>query len=315
MTLENLYKKNTSKLWNSYNYVKKYNNFKYTNKDGNTYYLTGRRDTVLKYLNSLKLGNKINILELGYGAGQNASYFIKKCKRYYGIDISLPLAKFARNNNKKSVKNGKAKFLVGSMEKKFSIKSESIDVVIIVGALQYILNINYCLTECQRILRKNGYLIIAQSNTFSINEMIKPRTFLINFSKFLMKEYYHYSHSDTFKSLLLETKLRKYFKKYKNLWWMNSWVFKSGWNDIWKFKTKRRLLSHDRLKNIIKKNKFSIIDSCGYPFFYNNKNLITKIIFPIIDKCLIVLNKIFIFSFFLKYLGASNIFLCQKKFE
>lgn len=312
MKKENLYKINTSKLWNSFNYVKKYDDFKYTNKDGNTYYMNSRRDGVLNYLNSLELGSKISILELGYGAGQNATYFIKKCNKFYGIDISLPLAKFARKNNKRAVKSGKAKFLVGSMDKKFQIKTNSIDVIIIVGALQYVINPNYCLKECKRVLKKNGSLIIAQTNTFQINEMINPRKFLINFSKFLIGEHHQYSHSDTIKSLLLETKLKKYFKKYKNSWWMNSWIFTYGWNDVWKFETNRRLLSYGRLKNILEKNKFLIKKSCGYPFFYNNKNLLSKIILLILDKILILLNKIFIFSFFLKYIAGSNIFLCKE---
>ena len=313
MKTEELYKKNTSRLWNSYNYVKKYNNFKYTNKDADTYYMNSRRDGVLKYLDSLKLGNKISILELGYGAGQNASYFIKRCSKFYGVDVSLPLAKFARKKNKGAVKKGKAKFLVGSMDKKILIKSNSIDVIIIVGALQYVINPNYCFEECKRVLKKNGYLIIAQTNTFQINEMIHPRKFFINFSKFLIGEHHQYSHSDTIKSLLLETKLRKYFKKYKNSWLMNSWIFTYGWNDVWKFRTNRRLLSYGRLKDILKKNKLSIINSCGYPFFYNNKNIITKILMPILDRALILFNKIFIFSYFLKYIAGSNIFLCKKQ--
>ena len=52
MKKENIYKINTSKLWNNYNYVKKYNNYKYSDKDGNTYYMNSRRDEVLKYLDS-----------------------------------------------------------------------------------------------------------------------------------------------------------------------------------------------------------------------------------------------------------------------
>ena len=275
--------------------------------------MNSRRDEVLKYLEKLSQNNKTTILELGYGAGQNASYFIKKCKKYIGIDISLPLAKFAKIKNKRYVKNGKAKFLVGSMDKKLKIKSNSVDVIIIVGALQYVINTNYCLNECKRVLKKNGYLIIAQTNTFQINEMIHPRKFFINFSKFLIGEHHQYSHSDTIKSLLLETKLKKHFKKYKNSWWMNNWIFTYGWNDVWKFETNRRLLSYGRLKNILTKNKFMIKDSCGTPFFYNNKNIFSKLILTILDRILMFMNKIFIFSFFLKYISGSNIFLCQKR--
>ena len=313
MKKENIYKINTSKLWNNYNYVKKYNNYKYSDKDGNTYYMNSRRDEVLKYLDRLSQNNKTTILELGYGAGQNASYFIKKCKKYIGVDISLPLAKFAKIKNKRYVKSGKAKFLVGSMDKKLKIKSNSVDLIIIVGALQYVINPNYCLSECKRVLKKNGYLIIAQTNTFQINEMIHPRKFFINFSKFLIGEHHQYSHSDTIKSLLLETKLKKHFKKYKNSWWMNNWIFTYGWNDVWRFETNRRLLSYGRLKNILTKNKFMIKDSCGTPFFYNNKNIFSKLILTILDRILMFMNKIFIFSFFLKYISGSNIFLCQKR--
>lgn len=312
MKKKTLYKINTSKLWNTYNYVKKYDNFKYSKEDGITYYMNSRRDAVLKYLNSLDLGKKITILELGYGAGQNAKYFIKQCKKFYGIDVSAPLAKFARKKNKSSVKSGKAKFLVGSMDKKLKLTNQSIDVIIIVGALQYVIDPNFCMRECRRVLKKNGYLIIAQSNTFQINEMIHPRKFLINFSKFLINEHHQYSHSDTLRSLLLETKLRKYFKKFKNSWWMNSWLLKAGWNDVWKFETNRRLLSYGRLKTILTKNKLSIYRSCSLPFFYNNKNIFTKLTFPILDKVLILLNKIFILSFFLKFIGGANVFLCKK---
>ena len=312
MKKKELYKINTSKLWNNYNYVKKYDNFKYTKKDGNTYYMNSRCKGVLNYLDSLNLGKKISILELGYGAGQNATLFIKRCKKFYGIDVSAPLAKFAEKNNKKAVQSGKAKFLVGSMDKKLLIKSNSIDVIIIVGALQYVINPNFCLRECRRVLTQNGYLIIAQTNTFQINEMIHPRKFMINFSKFILGEHQQYSHSDTIKSLLLETKLKRHFKTYKESWWMNSWLFNYGWNDKWKFETNRRLLSYSRLRNILENNKFWVKKSISFPFFYNNKNIFTKIILTILDRFLMIINKIFIFSFFLKYIGGSNIFLCKK---
>ena len=64
MKKKDLFEDHTSKLWNSYNYVKKYDDFKYTSKDGITPYMNERRNKVLKYLNSLKLGNKISIPEV-----------------------------------------------------------------------------------------------------------------------------------------------------------------------------------------------------------------------------------------------------------
>ena len=110
MKKNELYKVNTSKLWNNYNYVKKYDNFKYTKKDGNTYYLNERCKGVLNYLDNLNLGKQISILELGYGAGQNAKHFIKRCKKFYGIDVSAPLAKFAKKTTKELLTTVKQNF-------------------------------------------------------------------------------------------------------------------------------------------------------------------------------------------------------------
>ena len=307
------FKKEIFNLWNNKKYVKKYNNFKYTLKDQNTYYLNGRRDIVLKYLKKLNLPNNSSILELGYGAGQNAKYFMKFCKKFYGIEISKPLMTFAKKKNIKQVNKGKAKFTVGSIEEKFKIKSNSIDVVIIVGVLQYVISPKKCFDECKRVLKKNGKLIIAQTNTFNINEMVKPRKFLVNCVRIILNQEFQYSHSTTIKSILLETKLKKFFKNYKNTKWINSFFFTSGYQDIWKYKVKRRLLSYSRLKKILKDNNFLILSSNSYPFFFKNNNIVSKIIFGTLDFILVNLNKIFLFSFLLKFIGASNIFLTQKK--
>ncbi len=313
MTSINSYKKNISDLWNHYNYVKKYDNYKYTSKDGITYYLEGRRDIVIKYLKNISNKKKLNLLELGFGAGQNTQHFMKFCKKFYGIEISSHQVNFAKKRNKSAVSKGKAKFMVGSMEKKFKIKSNSMDAIVIVGALQYVMDLKKCFKECSRVLKKNGHLIIAQTNTFSINEMITLRKFIVGMSRIILKEEFQYSHSTTIKSILLETKLKTFFNKYKNSWWMNSWIISSGFKDVWKFKVKRRLFSYNRLKKIIKNNNFEISSSCGYPFFYDNKNIFSKIIFSSIDFLLVNLNKMIIFSYFLRHIGSSTMFLCKKK--
>jgi hypothetical protein len=94
---------------------------------------------------------------------------------------------------------------------------------------------------------------------------------------------------------------------------MNSWLFLYGWKDKWKFETNRRLLSYSRLENIIKRNEFKIVEACGQSFFYNNKNIISKLIFPIFNFILSELNKMSLFSYFLKYIAASHTFLSKKK--
>ena len=93
MKKNKLYKINTSKLWNSYNYVKKYNDFKYS-KQGDAQHLNTRRDRVLDYLENSNTSKKITILELGYGAGQNAKYFIPSAGNFSRI-ILKPFKKIS----------------------------------------------------------------------------------------------------------------------------------------------------------------------------------------------------------------------------
>ena len=310
--MQNLYKKNISNLWNDKWYVNKYLKTKYAKKSKERSRMIERQEMVVKYLKNSNLGRNIKILELGYGAGQGAKDFMSLCNKFYGIDISRKLSSFAKKNNSRAVKSGKAKFLVGSLEKKFKIKSNSIDVIIGIGIFQYIINLNNCFRECRRVLKKNGFIIIAQPNTLEINNLVYPRKFFINLLKFFLKEPFMLSYSTTLKSLFQETKLKKYYKKYKKSWLMNSWIFTSGSHSPWNFKGKRRLLSYTRLKKIITDNDFSIIHSCGLPFFYNNRNNLSEIIFGSLNIFLKFLNQYTFFSLFLKYVGSISIFFCRK---
>ena len=310
--MQNLYKKNISNLWNDKWYVNKYLKTKYSKQSKERSRMIERQEAVVKYLKESNLKRNITILELGYGSGPGVKDFLRFCDKYYGLDISSKLASHAKKNNKRAVKSGKAKFIVGSMEKKFKIKSNSIDVIIGIGIFQYIVNLNFCFKECRRVLKKNGIIIIAQPNTLEINHMVYPRKFLLNLAKFYLKEPFMYSYSTTLKSLFQETKLKKIFKKYQNSWWMNSWLFNSGSHSPWNFKGKRRLLSYGRLRTILTQNNFSIINSCGLPFFYNNKNIISEAIFGSLNIFLKMINNLTLFSFFLKYVGSISIFHCKK---
>ena len=312
MTNKNIFKNETKKLWNDKKYVKKYKNFKYSIKDSNTKYLVDRRNAVINYLNKLS-GNNLKILELGFGGGQNSKFFIDKSKKYIGIDISQPLVVFAKKKHKKSVTSNKAKFLIGSMDKKLKIKSNSCDVVIIIGALQYVINPKYSLKECRRVLKKNGHLIISQTNTFQINEMINLRKLIIHFGKYLLNETKQKSHSDSLRSLFFETKLKKYFKKYEKSWLFNNFIFRYGCNDKWKYQTNRSLLSFGRLRKTLINNNFTIIESSGHTFFYGKKNFVSKIIFSIFNIILNSLNRLFLFSYILRHITASNTFLVKKR--
>ena len=309
----NIVKKNIKELWNHEPYVKKYKNAKYNNKNPGLDHILNRLKTVNKLLKQNVNKNSF-ILELGFGAGQSASLFLKNGYNYTGVDISKSLVNFAKSKNKKFVKNKKAFFYASSMDKKLKFKSKQFDVVIIIGALQYVMNLKGCMNEIRRVLKKRGKLILAQSNSFSIEQIISPR----NFIKFLMivlfKEKFTYSYSTTLKSTITEnTGLKKFLRVNGNEKWLNSKIFTSGDYNPWNFKGKRRILGYDRIKQILKIYKFDFISYIfGGVFFNSNKNIILNIIIYILNILLNGLYKFKIFNFILNRIGSSNIFVCKK---
>ena len=138
------------------------------------------------------------------------------------------------------------------------------------GALQYAGNLTNCFTEVTRVLKKDGSFIIGQGNMFKLNHLIEPRKFLLALIRFVTRENFHYSYSISFRSMLLETKLRKFFSKFENSKFMNSNFMKKG-EDPWKFKIHKRLLSYSKLKKIIREHEFEIKAVKGGPFLYSEK--------------------------------------------
>ena len=98
-----LIEKNIKGLWNHEPYVKKYKNAKYTNKNPELSHMLNRLKTVNKLLKQ-NLSKNSNILELGFGAGQSSSLFLREGYKYTGMDISKSLVNFAKLKNQKFVK-------------------------------------------------------------------------------------------------------------------------------------------------------------------------------------------------------------------
>ena len=310
----NLFKKNIKGLWNHESYVKKYKYAKYTNKSPEKAHMVNRLKTVNKLLKK-NLDKNSSILELGFGAGQAASLFLKEGFNYTGMDISKSLVNFAKSKNKKFVKNKLASFYVGSMDDKLKFNSKQFDAVVIIGALQYVMNLNGLMKEIKRVLKKDGIFILAQSNSFAIREIIAPRKFLRFLARVIYKENFMYSYSYTIKSTLTEiSNLKKQFRIKGNEKWLDKNFFTKGGYFPWSFKGKRRILSYDRIHDIVSKYKFKIIDyDYGGVFFYRKtENKIINLIFDFLNYLFNLLYKILIFNFILKRIGSSNIFVLKK---
>lgn len=304
---------NIKKLWNFEPYIKKYKKSKYTNKNSEAVHIINRMKTVSLILNK-NLKKNDSILELGFGAGQSSTNFLKNGYYYTGVDISRSLVNFAKYSNKKFIKKNRASFHVGSMEDKLNFKNQVFDAVVIIGALQYVMNIKRCFKEIKRVMKPSGIFILAQTNSFAIMDIISPRNFIKFLARVIFKENFMHSYSNTFKSILLETtNLRKILNIKGNEKWLENKFLNTGQFIPWNFKAKRRILSYDRICKIVKENNFRIRQYVyGEVFFYRKKDKVSNFIFTILNFILNFLYKIKIFNFLLKRISSSNIFVLEK---
>jgi ubiquinone/menaquinone biosynthesis C-methylase UbiE len=228
----------------------------------------------LDYLDSLNLEKGAKVLELGFGAGQMAKRMLDQGYEYYGIDISQVLAGAASDRCEEYVKKESAHFMVGSIEKDFNLESEMFDAVLVCGALQYLGKPQNCFKEVSRVLKNNGSFIVCQANMYSLREMAHIRHLALKIQNVIMREEFLYS--PCFKSLLTETKLKKYFRRYEKSKWMNSKFMLKGY-DLHTFDIKKRMYSYWRLKSLLKDTGFETIDVSGATFLFPKNNAFKKL--------------------------------------
>lgn len=235
--------------------------------DSNSYRMLSRANKVLNYLESLNLKKDAKILELGFGGGQTAQMILEKGYYYEGIDISSQLTQCAEERCAKYVKDGKAKFHVGSIDEKIDFDDCSFDVVIAVGVFQYITNICICFSEIRRVLKKGGFFIVCQTNMYDIKRMLMPRYMLLRFIYAFGREEYELPPS--LKAMLLDSKMGSYFNRFKDSRFFRRKFVVKGHID-YKFGFRKRLYSLWRLSKILDQHKFKVLKKDGAPFFYSS---------------------------------------------
>jgi ubiquinone/menaquinone biosynthesis C-methylase UbiE len=261
--------KEVANWWND-NKTRKWHSFTYDTDNPLSAHLILRQKKVLDYLKSLKLEKNSKILELGCGAGQTALKICELGYSYVGIDISKHLCEESEKKCQEYVKTGKAKFLTQSIEKKYPFDDQQFDVCVIVGSIQYVGDLESCFREIVRALKKDSYVIVCQANMYHIQEMIYPRHLLLKLIYATCNEEFFISPS--LKSILCDSKLGHFFKKYENSKFMNYSFMTKGTEQL-KYKIKKRLYSYSRLKKILEHFNFKIIKKTGATFFFPKKNI------------------------------------------
>ena len=235
-----------------------------------------RQKKTLEFLDNLNLPKEAKILELGFGGAETAEEILKKGYTYYGIDISKHICDHAKEKCKDYVSKKKAFFLESSLEQKYDFEDNFFDLVIICGAIHYAGNLTFVFSEMRRILKLNGKLIIGQGNMYTLNNLIKFRNLLKASIWYFTKENFQYSYSLSFRDMLLETKLKKYFLRYSDSKFMNS-KFMTNRSNYWQFKIHKRLFSNKRLKDLVNEKNFALLEVAGGPFLYSSKKNMSKI--------------------------------------
>jgi len=235
-----------------------------------------RQEKTLKFIDNLNLPANSKILELGYGGAQLAKKILDRNFVYYGIDISHYLCEEAKKNYHQQIENKKAFFYQGSLEEKLDFKDSFFDVVIICGAIHYAGKISENFLEVKRVLKSNGHYIIGHGNMFTLNANLNYRRFLKSLIWWYTNENYQHSYSLSFRDIILETRLRKFFAKYENSNFFSN-KFMTKYSNKWKYKIHKRIFSFSSLKKTIESNNFEVIEFYGGPFLYSSENKKYKI--------------------------------------
>ena len=265
---QNLQNKEVSRWWNHPRNIR-WDNFYYSDENKDKFHVWARMQKSLNYLDSLNLPKGSKVLELGFGGGQMANEILGRGYKYVGIDISEQLCEAAKNRSIEFVEKGLASFQVGSIEENYAFKDGIFDVVMVCGALQYLGNPHNCFSEVNRVLKDDGCYIVCQANMYSIRNWRYPRKAILSLVNFLVQD--EFQVSPCFKSILTETKLKKYFQKYQESRFMNNSFMIKGY-DEWEFKIKKRLYSYPRLLKILSTNGFKKEKVCGATFVFPKNN-------------------------------------------
>lgn len=294
--------------WNLERNTKKWNRYYDESAIHSNSYLKLRQKRLLDFVDEIGLQKGAAVLELGFGAGQTALELGKRGFRVYGLDISEGLARVATDRCNRECPNGEFHLKAGNIESTYEFQDGMFDLVVVVGALQYLYNPYDCFREVQRVLKPGGYFVIAQRNKYSLSNLTTGRDFMRTCIHFILREKYELFPS--FKSMLTDSKLGLLFAKFADSKFFNS-RFMLKRHDVWKYKIKKRLFSYFSLKSMLKKADFWVLKADGAYYCISENPKFTELNFKT-DRWIKRVSDKHIMPF-LFTLGRSVVLLCRKK--
>tara|TARA_Y100000741_G_scaffold364383_1_gene355226 strand:+ start:3825 stop:4655 length:831 start_codon:yes stop_codon:yes gene_type:complete len=133
-----------------------------------------REENVINFIKSLNLKNNAKILDLGCGTGLTCEKLIKMGFNVVGLDCSKKMIDEAKKNCNFTEFNGNYEFDICDAEN-LSLESNTFDVVIAMGLVEY-LNLDIqAIKEMKRVVKKGGYLIITFPNRIALSNILNPK--------------------------------------------------------------------------------------------------------------------------------------------
>lgn len=123
--------------------------------------MNGIISCIKRYLDKRNINKKLNIADIGCGAGVLSMIWTQEGHAVHGIDVNDSLLTIARKRANDAGLN--IDFRLGSATN-LPWASESMDVCIAPELLEHVVEWKSCLTEFERILKPDGVLFISTSN-------------------------------------------------------------------------------------------------------------------------------------------------------
>ncbi len=118
-------------------------------------------ETLLRVYGPLPKDRKLDVLDVGCGAGSQSIFWAHAGHRYWGIDINEPLIQLARRRADDQGAN--ARFDVGTATA-LPCDNESVDICLLPELLEHVADWQGCVDEATRVLRPGGLIYINTSS-------------------------------------------------------------------------------------------------------------------------------------------------------
>lgn len=133
-----------------------------------------RHNYILKMLSGIEIKPDAKILDVGCGPGEMIKDIMLFNRQIYGIDIASEMVQIANERIKNISKNDLQAYIAEGDIENLQFEDQFFDVIICSGVVEYLKDDTMWLSEINRTLKTNGYLIINITNKYSIRRWTVP---------------------------------------------------------------------------------------------------------------------------------------------